>query len=184
MRASTILEPRFSGAKLENAILSAALTFFAFFALILSSDAAQTPAWFDGRPYGFGFDYDYLEDPLNLLFFVGLFAVPLAIWHAADLCSKVESEDAAFSIFDSYLPVLGCYLGGMLGSAIILSGLPAWLSCWRPEPLVRTASGNEFGFYCTPNSAYLIDFLVYPFLLAVLVLSIIKVVMVLRRSVM
>ena len=182
MKTGTVFRARVSGAKLDRAILSAAVTFFAFFALIVSSDVAQTPAWFDERPYGFGFAYDYIEDPLASLLFVGLFAVPLAIWHVADLFSKEEGENDNPSVLESYFPVLGCYLAGMLGTAIILSGFTEWLSCWRPEPIVRTASGNEFGFFCTPSVGYLSEFLILPLLLAVLVLSVIKAVIVLRRN--
>ena len=169
--------------QLTTATLSLALTFIAFFGLILTSDAFRTPSWFDGRPNGFGFPYDYLEYPLTSLILVLVFAVPLAFWHGLDLAYQNGDTTNDSHFLESYGPVLTTFLGGMIGTAVILSGFTEWLSCYRPELVVTDELGNQWGFFCTPNSAYLIEFLVFPFFLILLLLVVLKAGFLIRRKI-
>ena len=170
------------GQKASLAGLSFVCALFAFFMLVVISDAMQTPAWFDGRPNGYGFPYDWLKDPLDSFMLVGLFCIPLAIWHGFDLIAKDDRESADLGFFDSYFLVLGCFLAGMVGSAIVMSGFTSWLSCWEPRSAVQVANDNGFFSFCTPDPLHLWEILILPFLLALFILSFAKVVLVLHRS--
>ena len=164
-------------ATLENpktlaAIISLGVLAFAFFAFILAGDMFKSPVWFD-RPYSGFVDIGYyVVHPLDSLFVVGLFAVPLIIWHFCDAID-LGRDDGREPILTSYRAILACLIAGMIGSGIIFSGFTEWLSCYRPEPVVDTEF-SRFGFFCTPNSTYLIEFFVFPFLLALVLLTLLK----------
>ncbi len=158
--------------KTLTAIISLGVLAFAFFAFILAGDMFKAPIWFD-RPYSGFVDIGYyVVHPHDSLFVVGLFAVPLLIWHFCDAID-LERDDGREPLLTSYRAVLACLIAGMIGSGIVFSGLTEWLSCYRPEPVVETEFG-KFAFFCTPDSTYLVEFLVLPFLLALVLLTFLK----------
>ena len=176
-------DPALSTPKLMQVALSACFVFFAFFALVVAGDAIQTPAWFDGKPHGFGLAYDYLIDPLAPLLMVGFFAFPLGIWHFCDLFSKGQSRTKAGWIANSYRLVMALVAFGLFGAGILLSGFTEWLSCWYPEPSTGNETGNTFGYLCTPDPVYLIEFLVLPFFLGLVALVLLKTIVLVAEKV-
>ncbi len=165
---------------LNQAALSACLILFAFFALIVAGDTFKAPVWFD-RPHRFVHIGYYVGSPLESLSMIGLFAVPLAIWHASDLFSKRDDEHKA-KLWVSYSPVLICLMLGLLGTLVLATGFTEWLSCYRPEPIKVTESGFEAAFLCTPRIGFLGEFIVLPFLLSLVIFAIVKLLSVVREK--
>lgn len=161
--------------KASEAAISLSLVFIAFFALLLLSDAFKAPVWFD-RQFSEFLDLGYLvQSPMEVMLFVGFFAVPLALWHLLEVFSKVTQESSKIAQFlSSYRPVLSLFIAGMIGVGLSTSGFAGWLSCYQPEPTITTESGNKFGFFCTPDPTYLAIFIIIPSLFALACLALAK----------
>lgn len=114
--------------------------------------------------------FDFFSS-IEALFIVCLFAFPTVIWHVCGHFSPKESSNLFVGLLSSYKLVLGILVLGLLGSGIVTSGLTEWLYCFRWEQTVSNTLGNEFVFLCHPPLGYGTEFLVIPFLMALLLIA-------------
>jgi hypothetical protein len=157
--------------KLATAFASLSVLFLAQFIFLFSHDLFK-----DTPPYPNGleeqFNYSYWNEIGNL-FVVCLFAVPMLIWHVSDMMASREPETRLGRRLLSYGAAFGAMLFGLAGYAIIASGITERMQCWEADR-VNSIQGNDFFVLCHPESGYLIEFFVLPFLLALVVLAITK----------
>ena len=153
---------------LNQAALSACLILFSFFALLTLSDAFNSPEWFDRKVYR------PLEPTIGPFISGGVFAFSLLLWHFGDMVVGGQEAPSKNRTLLSYRAIVALFIAGMIGNGIVLSGFTAWLSRYEPELTVETESGNQFGFVCSPNPAYLIEYFILPFLIGIYVVALAK----------
>ena len=116
-----------------------------------------------------GFDYYYWNSVGNISA-VGLFALPMLIWHVSDLLTFSEPRTRLTSLLGSYPLALYTMLAGIVGYAVIASGLTERIQCWEAEK-INSNPNTDFFMLCHPNIGFGIEFLVLPFLVLCLLLA-------------
>lgn len=153
----------------SEAMLSLGLLFFAFFAFLITRDLFYDASW----PYGWEgrIEYQWWTEFGSLLT-ITLFAIPILLWHAFDAFSVDQPKTAFDRALGSYPLVLSLLILGLLGNAILESGLTEWIDCY--EAHLENTDGDNFGSFCTPTPGYLAEYLVLPFLLTLILIVMVK----------
>ncbi len=112
---------------------------------------------------------------LGNLFMIGIFALPVLIWHFADLSMLRPTKSKIVSLFLGFRTMYVVLLTGLVGTALVLSGLTERMQCWQWTDVFTTeeADGlNEFGFWCHPSLYNNIEYWSFPFAFALMVIAI------------
>jgi len=150
--------------------LSLGLLFFAFFVFLITRDLFYDASW----PFGWDdrLEYQYWTEFSSFLI-VSLFGIPTLIWHAIEVFHENKTRRQSIAVLGSYPLFLTLLLLGLLGNAIIQSGLTEWLSCYDAH--LENTDGDDFGAFCTPTPGAWSEFLVLPFLFLLWLVALAKV---------
>ena len=111
---------------------------------------------FHNQPVGMNWDEatEYSSNrSLDRLIGLSLFAVPMACWHGFDMMSPARKLNGCARLFESYKLPLAPLIFGLVGGAVIVSGITERLQCWPAE--AQPMSGEtQYGYWCDPTAGY------------------------------